>query len=115
MENGKEVAGIPREGFLKIGSQKNHTLTGTQKSALIRKGNELFNSGDVERAKRIFLTTGYSDGLQRLGDHYLKARDPFEALRMYWLAPSVDRRDSMVERMAGIIHRWLKEDENHRK
>ncbi|HUZ17211.1 MAG TPA: hypothetical protein VMV68_02415 [Spirochaetia bacterium] len=115
MERRKEVAGIPPVGFLKIGNERNTSLTSAQKTALIRKGNEFFNAGDIERAKRIFLTTGYSDGLMRLGDHYFKSSDPLEAFRMYWLAPALDKKEMMVERMAAIVHRWLKEDENYEK
>ena len=43
-------------------------IDGTQKVILNRKGNVLFNSGDIEGARRIFMTTGYTDGLVRIGD-----------------------------------------------
>jgi hypothetical protein len=110
MKDGSEIAGLPKEGFLKVGSQKTESLTGQQRTALIRKGNELFNAGEVERAKRIFLTTGYADGIIRVGDAYYKKRDPLEAFRMYWMAPAPDKRAEMIEKMALIVHRWLKED-----
>ena len=59
----------------------------TQKAALNRKGNVLYNSGDIEGARRIFITTGYSDGLVRIGDHYNSKGRALDALKMYWIAP----------------------------
>jgi hypothetical protein len=39
------------------------TLESSQKAALNRKGNMLYNSGDIEGARRIFLTTDIRMGL----------------------------------------------------
>ena len=111
----KGVAGIPEEGFFKVTRQERVTLSDAQKAALIRKGNELFNAGKIEQAKRIFLTTGYTDGLVRVGDFYYKRQDLFEAIRMYWLAPSPDKKQFIVEQMASTVHRWLKEDGGSQK
>ncbi|MDR2397438.1 MAG: hypothetical protein LBD74_01605, partial [Spirochaetaceae bacterium] len=62
-------------------------IDSAQKAALNRKGNMLYNAGDIEGAKKIFLTTGYSDGISRIGDYY-KSQDRYvDALRMYWIAP----------------------------
>ncbi len=105
-----DLAGIPREGFIKVDSHKLASLSGEQKTALIRKGNELFNAGDFEKAKRIFLTTGYTDGIIRMGDYYFGKRDPLEALRMYWLAPAPDKKDMIVERIARVLQNLLKEE-----
>lgn len=110
MDIEKTIASIPKEGFIKVRRQRPATLSGSQKSALIRKGNELFNAGNLEQAKRIFLTTGYTDGLVRVGDYYYKKRDLFEAIRMYWLAPAPDKKEMIVEMMATAVQRWLKED-----
>ena len=85
-------------------------MTGSQRAALIRKGNELFNSGRIEEAKRVFLTTHYSDGLRRLGDHYTKKKQPLEAFRMYWLAPDRSKVDYLIERMANVVREWVRED-----
>ena len=101
---------IPDYGFIKItrvGDAK--WLSRKQKTALIRKGNELFNQGKYELAKRIFITTGYSDGLLRLGDLYYKRQQMLEAFRMYCLAPSKGKVDTMIESMAYIIKNWLSE------
>jgi len=94
-------------GFIKTGEHP--TIDGGQRAALVRRGNEFFNSGKYEEAKRIFLTTRYTDGLIRLGDYYYKQQQILEAFRMYWLAPDHRRTDYLVERMAGVIRGWLKD------
>ena len=95
-------------GFIKTtGAPK---LDGGRRAALIRKGNELFNAGRYEEAKRVFITTRYTDGLIRLGDYYYNSNQILEAFRMYWLAPDRRKIDSMVERMAAVVREWMKED-----
>jgi len=99
---------LPRSDFLRL-TEPAVALAGDKRSALIRKGNALFNQGKVDMARRIFLTTKYTDGLIRLGNFYMKQRRPLEALRMYWLAPHARRREVLVEKMALVLRRWLKE------
>lgn len=91
-------------------------LVGEEKARLNRKGNELFNRGELETARRIFQTTGYSDGLIRVGDHYLEERKPVDALKMYWLANDGKRKEELVELAALAIQKLLdeKEEENER-
>ncbi len=102
---------IPNEGFIKLTRDgEGKALSRQQKIALIRKGNELFNQGKYELAKRIFITTGYSDGLTRLGDLYYKKQQIIEAFRMYCLAPSKGKVNTMIESMAYIVKNWLTED-----
>jgi len=96
-------------GFVKTAERP--TLDGSQRAALIRRGNEFFNSGKYEEAKRIFLTTRYTDGLIRLGDYYYKEQQILEAFRMYWVAPDRRKTDYLTERMAGVVRGWLKDDE----
>ncbi|MDR0464732.1 MAG: hypothetical protein LBG94_06420 [Treponema sp.] len=83
-------------------------VEGSQKAALNRKGNQKFNEGDVEGARRIFMTTGYSDGLSRVGDYYKSNNRPLEALRMYWTAPDKNKSQLLIEKLAillqGMIH-----------
>jgi hypothetical protein len=100
---------MPKEGFIKLTSEANRSLSGEQRTALIRKGNALFNQGKIDLAKRIFLTAGYTDGLIRLGDYYYKRRQPLEAFRMYRLAPYKSSSEKMLEKMAMILRSWLKE------
>jgi len=101
---------LPREGFLKISDSGAVQMAAEQKAALIRKGNELFNLKRSDQAKKIFLTTGYTDGLIRLGDWYLAQNDPLEALRMYWLAPDQKKVAAMLEKTVGVLKRWLAEE-----
>ena len=102
---------IPDEGFIKLTRDgEGKALSKQQKIALIRKGNELYNQGKYELAKRIFITTGYSDGLIRLGDLYYKKQQILEAFRMYCLAPSKGKVNTMIESMAYIVKNWLTED-----
>jgi hypothetical protein len=100
---------VPESGFLKVAGTEPATLPKDKRALLIRKGNELFNQEQIELAKKIFLTTGYTDGLIRLGDYYLGKNQALEAFRMYWLAPYPKRVDWMLERMVLITKEWLKE------
>ncbi len=108
MRSDEALKRLPRSDFLRL-TEEAVALSGDKRSALIRKGNELFNQGKVDMARRIFLTTKYTDGLIRLGNFYMKKRRPLEALRMYWLAPHARRREILVEKMALVLRRWLKE------
>jgi len=102
---------VPKEGFLKISQSQATELSKERRVALIRKGNELFNQEKHDLAKKIFLTTGYSDGLIRLGNLYMDRNMPLEAFRMYWLAPDRKKVDVMLEKTVSIIKKWLKEGE----
>jgi len=84
-----------------------------QKAALNRKGNQLFNNGNIEGAKRVFITTGYSDGLARVGDFYKSKNKPLEALRMYWLAPDRKKAEPLIEQLAGVLQSMLQEDKEN--
>jgi hypothetical protein len=101
---------LPSEGFLKISASQAVGMEAQQKAALIRKGNELFNQKQYDQAKRIFLTTGYTDGLIRLGNLYLTQNNPLEAFRMYWLAPDRKKVDAMLEKTVGVLKKWLREE-----
>jgi len=98
-------------GFIKTGRSE-VPLSAQQRTVLIRKGNELFNRGNVEQAKRIFVTAHYTDGMIRVGDYYMKQNEPLEAFRMYWLAPERRKSEYLIERMAGVVRNWLKEPED---
>jgi hypothetical protein len=111
MKAREELLGkLPREGFLKLTSSQPRELPNEQKIGLIRKGNALFNEKQYDLAKRIFITTGYTDGLTRLGDLYMKEGKPLEALRMYWLAPDREKVDVLIEAAVQILQNWLKEE-----
>ena len=78
-------------------------IEGSQKAALNRKGNVLYNSGDIEGARRIFLTTGYTDGLVRIGDYYFSKGNHLDALRMYWIAPDRTKAEPIIMRLSEVI------------
>jgi len=98
---------IPKDGFLKVSGIQKKPLSSAQKTVLNRKGNELFNRGDFDSAKRIFLTTGYSDGIIRLGDYYYNNKRVLDAFQMYCLAPAPGKKNLIVEKMAAVIQYWL--------
>ena len=105
------MSSLKRSGFIKTVKPKKVEIASSDKAALIRKGNELFNAGKFETAKRIFITTGYSDGLIRMGDYYVKNKNHADALKMYWLAPAPEQFEQISEQTAIIISKWLKEEE----
>jgi hypothetical protein len=109
MNKNKIPEGIPEEGFLKVTDVRNHDLTDHQKVVLMRRGNEFFNKGDVEQAKRIFLTIGYTDGIIRIGDYYYSHNKPFEAFKMFKLAPAPGRLENMIEKMTQVVRNWIEE------
>jgi hypothetical protein len=104
------------DSLIKSSDTPRKGLAGEEKAKLNRKGNELFNKGELETARRIFQTTGYSDGLIRMGDSYLEARQPALALKMYWLAHDEKRSAELVELAVLAIRNILheKEEKNER-
>ncbi|QQO08071.1 hypothetical protein [Breznakiella homolactica] len=88
-------------------------IEGSTKAALNRKGNILFNNGDIEGARRVFLTTGYTDGLVRVGDYYMSKGRSLDALRMYWIAPDKKKSEPIIAQLSNLIHNLLKEEEDH--
>ncbi|MEI6388560.1 MAG: hypothetical protein WCQ50_18245 [Spirochaetota bacterium] len=98
-------------GLIKSADLPAQGLAGVDRVRLIRRGNEYFNSGDIETARRVFQTTGYSDGLIRVGDRYIEARRPVDALKMYWLAHDRKRSEPLVEKAVLAIRRLLSEEE----
>jgi hypothetical protein len=103
-------------GFIKTSDSPRGDIRQDKKASLNRKGNELFNAGKVEEARRVFLTTGYSDGLIRVGDSYYTGGRPVDALKMYWLAKERKRSAELIEKMALIIQNLLKEEvQNERR
>jgi hypothetical protein len=87
------------------------SIDSSLKTALNRKGNVLFNSGDVEAAKRIFMTTGYSDGLSRVGDFYKSRNRLIEALRMYKMAHDQTKSEPLIAKLADVIRNIIRDDE----
>jgi hypothetical protein len=99
----------PGQGFLKTSAGA--TIDVTQKAALNRRGNVLFNSGRIEEARRIFLTTGYSDGISRVGDYYKSQGKVLDALRMYWIAPDRTKAEPIIMQLSEIIRHFIHEEQ----
>ncbi len=87
----------------------------SDKAKLNRKGNELFNRGELETARRIFQTTGYSDGLIRIGERYMERGRPVDALKMYWLAKDRARTEKLVELAVLAIQKMMRDEELHER
>lgn len=96
--------------FIKQTDKPLISLSSSQKALLNRKGNEYFNNGRFTEAKKIFITTGYSDGLTRCGDRYLKNGNDLDALKLYWLAHNNHKIESVIEKIAHILSIWTKEE-----
>ncbi|MBQ3671631.1 MAG: hypothetical protein II921_09195 [Treponema sp.] len=95
-------------GFIKVTDKPVQTLSSEQKALLNRKGNVLFNEGKIIEACRIFVTTGYSDGLTRVGDFYLKKNQDLDALKYYILAKNRRKQEVVFERLAKLLSALIK-------
>ncbi len=95
--------------FIKSSEKPLSTLTREQKAQLNRRGNVLFNEGNIDAAKRIFLTTGYSDGLSRVGDYALDNRDYLQAWKLYMLAHDRAKEQKLSADIAEVVRLLLRE------
>lgn len=102
---------FPDDGLIKTVDEPNGALTSEQKAQLNRRGNVLFNQGDIEGSRRIFQTTGYSDGLRRVGESYLEANRPVDALKMFKLSHDEARSAELIEIAALAIRKMLDQEE----
>lgn len=98
------------EGFIKVTDNPVAGLTAEQKVILNRKANAMFNNGNVEDARRIFITTGYSDGLTRVGNYYMEKDQSLKALKVYHLAHNKRDAEPIYENIAKVIGNLLKPD-----
>ena len=100
---------FPGPGLIRTTPPETAKIDSSQRAALIRRGNELFNAGEIEQAKKIFLSTSYRDGLLRVGDYYYKQNDFLSALQMYVIAPDSEKKEYLIERLARVVQEWLTE------
>jgi hypothetical protein len=100
---------FPKDGLIKTADLPTPGIESDRKAKLNRRGNELFNAGDVESARRIFQTTGYSDGLIRVGDRYMGQSRPIDALKMYRLAREEKKSEALIATAALVIQNMLSE------
>ena len=82
-----------------------------ERVALIRKGNEYFNKGEIDKAIKIFAKTDYKDGLARIGDlYYYDKKMPLIAFKFYKMANMQDKVNEIFQRMIFALGRWIGED-----
>jgi len=100
---------VEQKGLLKTSSGVGSglQLSSRQKVQLNRKGNELFNNKNYNKAESIFLLTKYSDGLCRMGDYYYENENPVKALEMYFKAKMPSKYEPLLESVAGIIKEMI--------
>lgn len=97
------------QDFIKTTEKPLKGLSDKQKVALIRKANELFNNGKIEEAKKVYMATGYSDGLTRVGDKYAQKDRYMDALKLYTLAHNDRKKNPLIEKMAQIVSAMLED------
>ena len=93
------------------------------RSALIRKGNELFNQKDIDGAYRCYLTASYFGGIEKIADYYnFEKKNIIKAMQLYKFILKEDsnlggnirakqKLDKLSESVAKVLRKWLKEDE----
>jgi hypothetical protein len=87
-----------------------------ERIALIRKGNEFFNTGEIESALKIFIKTDYKDGLVRIGDYYFyEKKQPLTALDFYKKANMTAKVNEIYERMMYALNKWIVDDKDKNK
>ena len=97
--------------FIKTGDLPAKGLSDAQRVALVRKANALFNDGDLAMAERIYIATGYSDGLTRIGDKYAEKKEYLDALKMYLLAHNKRKSEPIVEKIAQTVSLLLTQED----
>jgi hypothetical protein len=94
----------------------NSKIATKDKMFFIRKGNELFNNGEVEVAKKYFMKANYHDGMLRVADHYFyKKRLPLNALPLYMKCGAKTKVDEIFERMAFALGRMIGDDKKSKE
>ncbi len=83
-----------------------------QRIEYIRKGNDLFNKGEIDKAAVIFEKTGYKDGLTRVGDHlYFDKKQPLFAFKYYKMAGRQDMIDEIFARMVFALGKLIRNED----
>lgn len=82
-----------------------------ERTALIRKGNELFNKGDYRESLKIFIASNYKDGIIRVADYYyFDKKDAVSAMKLYKRAGHQKVINDFAEKAAAVLHMLLQED-----
>ena len=96
------------EGFIKVTDQPVQTRTSQQKVILNRKGNVLFNEGNIEGARRIFFTPEYPDELTRVAEKNKKKKQYLKALKLYILAHNDRKAEPIYDKIAKTLSVLIK-------
>lgn len=87
-----------------------------QRTELIRKGNAAFNDGKVDVAAQIFKTTGYKDGLIRVGDYYYFEREqPLLAYGYYRRAGHTKMLEKLGDAFIFALKCWLADEPSQKE
>lgn len=93
------------------------------KSALIRKGNELFNERKIEEAYRCYLTASYFGGIEKIADYYnFESKNFIKAMQLYKFILKEDsnlggnirakqKLDTLSQSIAKVLQKWLNDYE----
>ncbi len=86
-------------------------MDSNKKVEMIRKGNELFNAGEIDKAEKLFTRSGYKDGLTRIADYYFFDKKlPLVALKFYKMVKREDKVKEIYERMFFALGKFLGKD-----
>ena len=86
------------------------------RNALIRRGNQAFNEGNIELAAKIFRALNYKDGLIRIGDYYYyQKKQPLIAYGYYKKANHTPMLIKLMDAFVFAIKCWLWSDEEKEK
>ena len=100
-------------------------INDSTRSALIRKGNELFNKKDIEGAYRCYLTASYFGGIEKIADYYnFDKKNIIKAMQLYKFILKEDsnlggnvrakqKLDILAQSIVKVLRKWLKEDETY--
>lgn len=74
----------------------------------IRKGNEYFNNGEIEKAEKLFMLAEYRDGITRIADYYFFDKKlPLVALKYYKIVKRDDKVKEIYDRMFFALGKLL--------
>ena len=100
-------------------------INDSTRSALIRKGNELFNNKDIDGAYRCYITASYFGGIEKIADYYnFEKKNVIKAMQLYKFILKEDsnlggnvrakqKLDILAQSVVKVLRKWLKEDESY--
>ena len=100
-------------------------INDSTRSALIRKGNELFNQKDIDGAYRCYITASYFGGIEKIADYYnFGKKNSIKAMQLYKFILKEDsnlggnvrakqKLDILAQSVVKVLRKWLKEDETY--